>query len=155
MGLGIGRPLYLWGLDTTLDLCARTRRSAGVRPVHEAPCCVDGRLLLSSAPSHQELHQVVASWGCEGGCRRFCHFEPARRRACVPPGRTPVGPQCRSEAHLQQEEVWPRHNAPPRCSPLAASPIPHRVQALFTRQSRQSLSRALLRHINCRNYYYY
>ena len=24
--------------------------------------------------SHQELHQVVASWSCEGGCRRFCHF---------------------------------------------------------------------------------
>src|SRR6218665_1227825 len=108
-------------------------------PVHEAPCCVDGRLLLSSAPSHQELHQVVASWGCEGGCRRFCHVEgrplqqPARRRACVPPGRTPVGPQCRSEAHLQQEEVWPCHAAPPRCSPLAASPIPHRVQALSNR----------------------
>src|SRR6218665_3770747 len=52
-------------------------------------------LLLSPAPSHQELHQVVAPWGCEGGCRRFCHFEggplqqPARRRACVPSGRTP------------------------------------------------------------------
>src|SRR6218665_3158392 len=27
----------------------------------------------------------------------------------------------------------PRHTAPPRCSPLAASPIPHRVQALSTR----------------------
>src|SRR6218665_3667023 len=77
----------LWGLDTALNLCARSRRPAGVRPVHEAPCCVDGRLLLSSAPSHQELHQVVVSWGCEGGCRCFCHFEggplqqPARRRA--------------------------------------------------------------------------
>src|SRR6218665_1613366 len=31
--------------------------------VHEASCCVDSRLLLSPAPSHQELHQVVASWG--------------------------------------------------------------------------------------------
>src|SRR6218665_4101925 len=77
----------LWGLDTALNLCAQSRRPAGVRPVHEAPCCVDGRLLFSSAPSHQKLHQVVASWGCEGGCRRFCHFEggplqqPARRRA--------------------------------------------------------------------------
>src|SRR6218665_2901285 len=50
--------------------------------VHEAPCCVDGRLLLSSAPSHQELHQVVASWGCKGGCRRFCHFEATK--ACSP-----------------------------------------------------------------------
>src|SRR6218665_1361639 len=28
-------------------------------------------LLLSSAPSHQELHQVVASWSGEGGCRCF------------------------------------------------------------------------------------
>src|SRR6218665_2901064 len=26
--------------------------------------------------------------------------QPARRRACVPPGRTPVGSQFRSEAHL-------------------------------------------------------
>src|SRR6218665_4026787 len=67
-------------------------------------------LLSSSAPSHQELHQVVASWGCKGGCCHFCHFEggplqqPARRRACVPPGRTPVGPQCCSEAHLQPDD---------------------------------------------------
>ena len=74
----------------------------------------------------------------EGGCRRFCHFEggplqqPARRRACVPSGRTSVGAQCCSEAHLQQEEVWPRHASPPWCSPLVASPIPHRVQALST-----------------------
>src|SRR6218665_3274559 len=80
-------------------------------PVHEASCCVDSRLLLSPAPSHQKMHQVVASWGCEGGCRRFCRFEggplqqPARRRACVPSGRTPVCAQCCSEAHLQQEEV--------------------------------------------------
>src|SRR6218665_739287 len=51
------------GLDTAFDLCARCRSPAGVRPVHEAPCCVDGRLLFSPAPSHQELHQVVASWG--------------------------------------------------------------------------------------------
>src|SRR6218665_3475607 len=28
-----------------------------------------------ASPSHQKLHQVVASWGSEGGCRRFCHFE--------------------------------------------------------------------------------
>src|SRR6218665_3000056 len=73
--------------NVNLNLCAQSRRPAGVRPVHEAPCCVDGRLLLSSAPSHQELHRVVASWGCEGGCRRFCHVEggplqqPARLRA--------------------------------------------------------------------------
>src|SRR6218665_3530145 len=72
---------------------------------------VDSRLLLSPALSHQELHQVVASWGCEGGCRRFCHFEggplqqPARRRACVPSGRPPVCAKCCSEAHLQQEQI--------------------------------------------------
>src|SRR6218665_1828531 len=36
----------------------------------------------------KKLHQVVASWSREGGCRRFCHLEggplqqPARRRAC-------------------------------------------------------------------------
>src|SRR6218665_1060023 len=47
---------------------------------------MDSRLLLSPAPSHQELHQVVASWSRESGCRRFCHFEagplqqPAHRR---------------------------------------------------------------------------
>src|SRR6218665_364071 len=58
-----------------LDLCARSRHPAGIRPVHEAPCCVDRWLLLLSAPSHQELHQVVASWGRKGGCRHFCHFE--------------------------------------------------------------------------------
>src|SRR6218665_507233 len=69
-------------------------------------CCVDGRLLLSSAPSHQELHQVTASWGCESGCCRFCHFsggplqQPARWSAGVPPGRTPVGAQCRRKARL-------------------------------------------------------
>src|SRR6218665_481924 len=56
----------------------------------------------------QELHQVVASWIREGGCRRICHFEggplqqPVRRRAYVPSGRTPVGSKCCSEAHLQQ-----------------------------------------------------
>src|SRR6218665_1727900 len=44
--------------------------------------------------------------GCESGCRRFCHFsggplqQPVRRSACVPPGRTPVGTQCRRKAHL-------------------------------------------------------
>ena len=86
----------------------RNRRPAGVRPVHEAPCCVDSLLLLSPVPSHQELHQVVASLGCEGGCRRFYHFEggplqePARLRASwMDSSRF----QCRSEAHLQQEEV--------------------------------------------------
>ena len=36
---------------------------------------MDSRLLLSPAPSHQELHQVVGSGGGEGGRRRFCHFE--------------------------------------------------------------------------------
>jgi len=41
------------------------------------------RLLLSPAPSHQDLHQVVASWGHEGSCRRFCHFEgTATTAAC-------------------------------------------------------------------------
>src|SRR6218665_45656 len=45
------------------------------------------RLLLSPAPSYLELHKVVASWGCESGCGRFCHFQggplqqPARLRA--------------------------------------------------------------------------
>src|SRR6218665_3182550 len=126
----------LWGLDTALDLCAQPRRPAGVRPVHEAPCCVDGWLLLSPALSHQELHQVVASWGCEGAVAAFDTSRVDRCNsllASAPPGRTPVGAQCCSEAHLQQEEVRSRHTAPPRCSSLAASPIPHRLQALSTR----------------------
>ena len=79
---GVGYPSWqhwaecLWGLDTALDLCSRSRRPAGVWPVHDAPCCVYGRLLLSPAPSHhQELHQGVAYWGCEGSCGRFCHFQ--------------------------------------------------------------------------------
>src|SRR6218665_2769312 len=106
---------------TDFLLCATRRRcihldtdklsvcGALIRPstsVHKAPCCVDGRLLLPPAPSHPELDQVAASGGCESGCRRFCHFsggllkQPARRSACVPPGRTPVGTQCRRKAHL-------------------------------------------------------
>src|SRR6218665_3261326 len=32
---------------------------------------MDSWLLLSPAPSHQELHQVVASWCCEGGIAAF------------------------------------------------------------------------------------
>src|SRR6218665_2886375 len=30
--------------------------------------------------------------------------QPARRRACLHSGRTPVGSQCRSEAHLQKRK---------------------------------------------------
>src|SRR6218665_1891857 len=75
----------VWGLDTALNLCAQSARPAGVRPVHEAPCCVDGRLFLSSAPSHQELHQVVASWGCPllslRGWTATTACSPARLRA--------------------------------------------------------------------------
>src|SRR6218665_3863509 len=59
------------GLDTALDLCARSRPPAGVRPVHEAPCFVDGRLLFSPAPSHQELHQVVAYWAAKAAVAAF------------------------------------------------------------------------------------
>src|SRR6218665_1137831 len=57
--------------NVNLNLCAQSRRPAGVRPVHEAPCCVDGRLLLSSAPSHQELHQVAASWAAKAAVAAF------------------------------------------------------------------------------------
>src|SRR6218665_2311380 len=41
----------------------------------------------SPAPSHQELQQIAAFSGCEGGCHGFCHFsggplqQPARRSA--------------------------------------------------------------------------
>src|SRR6218665_1192633 len=62
---------------------------------------------------HTYIHSCIpsnihrpTSWGCEGGCRRFCHFsggplqQPARRSAGVPLIRTPVGAQCRRKAHL-------------------------------------------------------
>ena len=92
------------------------------------------------------LYQAVASWDCEGDCRQFCHFQggplhqPARRRDGVPPGGTPVGAQCRGEAHLQQKKIWSRHTAPPWCSPLDVCPIPHWVQALSSRHSITSRS---------------
>ena len=105
----------------------RSWRPAGVWPVHEASCCVDSRLLLSPATSHQELHQVVASWGCEGGCRLLCHFEG-----------------------------WPlpRHASSSWCSPLAASPISHRVQALSTRLSitTRCCSRVFARLLHCNSF---
>src|SRR6218665_1904787 len=69
-------------------------------------CCFRQLRLIRSC-----IKSLPLGAACEGSCRRFSHFEggplqqPPRRRACVPPGRTPVGPQCRSEAHPQQEEV--------------------------------------------------
>src|SRR6218665_3121867 len=62
--------------------------------VHDAPYCVEGRLVLSPASSHQELHQVVATWGCKGGCHRFCHFQigPLQQPACL---QEKLGAQCR------------------------------------------------------------
>src|SRR6218665_1308887 len=41
---------------------------------------------------------------------------------------------------MQQEEILLCHTTPPLCSPLAASPIPQRVQALSTRFSITSRS---------------
>ena len=91
--------------DTILDLCARSRRPAEVWPVHEASCYVAVgccfrqlrliRSCIKSLPLGAAKVAVAASVTFTGTAA----IASAHRRACVPPGRTPVGVWCRGEAH--------------------------------------------------------
>src|SRR6218665_1475299 len=78
----------------------------------------------------------AASSRCLLGLRRrlspLCHFEggplqqPARRRACVLPGRTPVGPQCRSGLICNRRKY--DHVTPLLRDVLHWLPVPFRIE---------------------------
>src|SRR6218665_2061761 len=85
-----------------------------------------GRLLLSSAPSHQEQHQVVAS------CRRFCHFEggPLQQPARGAPALLLDGLQSvlNAAARLICNRRKYDHNTPLLCDVLHWLSVPFRIE---------------------------
>src|SRR6218665_1453082 len=90
-------------------------RSADAFAISVSSGAASSRCLLGRRRRLSRFHDS-AGWTAATAC------SPVR---LLPPGRTPVGDKCRGEAHLQQEEVRPRHAA--SSDVLHWLPVPFRI----------------------------